>query len=249
MPTKPSSQQEKKDKGKGASGLSAARDGVKEACQRFFSLFRDEKVEEATIFPEPAAVIAEYQVLTKKIKRQNFIILGLLASIIFLFPVLRPIYKYQALGDDGKSSQRLVSLSMPNMTDQAVLSWAATSITEILTIGFGDFDRRILSQRPLFTPDGWEGFLKGIRQQNMVENFKLRQLVLTTAPANMPVIVGRGEDVDGLYKWLVEMPVIMTYTTNNNVTDRKRGIVRLTIVRVSPKQNPQGVGIKGWQLL
>lgn len=209
-------------------------------------MLNDDDGDEDCVTEDPAFV-AQYKALEKKVSRRSLLILGLLVLVVFLTPILQPIYTYDAM-DHEKKLRPLVSLSAPNLTDQAILSWSATSITEILTFGFGDFDQRILTQRPLFTSDGWSGFTKAIREQNMRENFKMRQLVLTTVPANMPVIVSKGEDEDGSYNWAVEMPIIMTYTTNNNVTERKRGIVRLTIVRVPPKQNVAGIGIKGWML-
>ncbi len=190
---------------------------------------------------------ARHAALCRRVQRRAWIIAGLLLLLVVLAPILRPIYNYETWAE-GKVLQPLAPLDVPNLTDQAILSWAATSITEIMTFGFGDFETRILGQRPLFTAEGWESFTKAIRAQNMRENFKLRQLVLTSVPANMPVIIGKGVDQEGQYKWLVEMPIIMTYTTNNNVTTRQRGFVQLTIVRVPPRESVMGVGIKTWKL-
>lgn len=205
-----------------------------------------------TLAEEPkedfAVMEARQAALIRKIGRRTFIILALLVVIIFLMPVLKPIYQYEALTPD-KEKQSLVALDMPNLTDQAILSWAATSITEILTFGFGDFDQRILSQRNLFTDSGWDAFTQAIRDQDMRSTFKLRQLVLTSVPADSPVLVSKGENEEKLYLWIVQMPVIMTYTTNNDVSTRKRKIVQLTIVRVPPSQNEAGIGIKNWELM
>ena len=72
---------------------------------------------------------------------------------------------------------------------------------------------------------------------------------MTTVPSNTPVIVSKGVDLDNEYKWIVEMPIIETYMTNNNVTSRKKEIVRLTIVRVPSEKNISGIGIKSWKLI
>ncbi len=212
-------------------------------------ILKDDEEEKEEVTDEEALLMGKAQNLAKKVRIQTYVILGFLGLIILLYPILKPIYRYQAIRPGDKTLQELVALSLPNMTDQALLSWVATGITEILTIGFGDFDTRVLSQKGLFTPNGWESFIKALRERNMREDFKLRQLVLTTAPANMPVIVNKGEDIDGLYKWIVEMPIIMTYATNDNVTEKRKSIARLTIIRVSPKQNKNSVGIEKWELL
>lgn len=209
--------------------------------------FLDENDTGKDIIENEAVAARRYRSLQRRVTIQSFVILGLLLALIVLIPVLQPIYQYEAI-TEKKETQPLISLSMPNLTDKAVLSWAATSITEILTFGFGDFDQRTISHRDLFTDEGWDVFTQAIREQNMRETVKASQLVLTSVPANLPVIVGKGEDKDQQFQWIVEMPIVMTYTTNNNVTKREKHIVRLTIVRVPPAQNVAGIGIKGWLL-
>ncbi|MFA6279434.1 MAG: DotI/IcmL family type IV secretion protein [Bdellovibrionales bacterium] len=204
---------------------------------------------------EPKAERIRFKKIISRVQRHMYIVLGLVFLNVLLAPLLRPTYQYIRLADDKKETP-MFSLLEPNQTDQAVLSWAATGITEIMTFGFGDFDQRILAQRKRFTDQGWQSFLDALIEQKMREGFKMRQLVLTTVPTDAPVIVSKGMEEDDeyngeekTYKWVVEMPVIMTYTTNNNVSSANKGIVRLTIVRVSGKQNPTGIGIKAWKFM
>jgi len=214
----------------------------------FLRPFFEEEPSRSGVFENEKIIAVRCKAIQKRVHIQTYLILTLVVLIFFLLPVLKPIYRYDAMRLN-EPSQPLMPLSTANMTDQAILSWAATSITEILTFGFGDFDQRMLAQRSSFTEEGWTSFTKAIRNQDMRTDFKMRQLVLTTVPANIPVIVGKGTDEKGEFSWIVEMPVIMTYTTNNNVASRQKGIVRLTIVRVPPSQNVIGVGIKAWMLL
>ena len=65
-------------------------------------------------------------------------------------------------------------------------------------------------------------------------------------PSNTPVIMGQGVNIDQIYQWNVEMPIIMTYATNNNVMRKDRAIVSLEIVRVPAEQSSSGIGIKAW---
>jgi hypothetical protein len=44
------------------------------------------------------------------------------------------------------------------------------------------------------------------------------------------------------------MPVIMTYTTNDNVTRHDQASITLTIVRVPASESPAGVAIQSWVL-
>jgi hypothetical protein len=141
----------------------------------------------------------------------------------------------------------LAPLLLPNLTSRAIISWSATSVTEIMTVGFGDFDRRILHQRARFTKDGWEAFVHGFLNAKIEEAFHHNQLVLTTIPADTPVITAEGENENHVYQWRVQIPVIMTYATNNNVSRPERGVIEITIVRVPYEESSSGIAIDTWR--
>jgi len=188
--------------------------------------------------------------LVRLVMKQSLSILVLVLLMVAGEIFLQPINTYfMRLPGKEKKSYPLIALTEPNLTDQAVLSWVVTSISEILTIGFGDMDKHVIAQHHRFTPDGWESFINTLRERNLREDFKMRQLVLTTVPANSPVIVGKGVDEDGDYTWIVEMPIIMTYATNNNKQSIKKSIVRVTIARMPSLENKAGMGIKMWKML
>lgn len=220
---------------------------AKKAQKEAFLFFRDD-VTVAEVHVDETAYAEKRKNLIRLIQRQGYAIFALLLLVIAILPFVHPINNYYTrVPGTEVQPETLVALDEPNTTDQAVLSWAATAITEIMTFGFGDIDERIVSQEDRFTPEGWDSFVKVLREQKMRSEFKMRQLVLTTVPADLPVIAAKGIDEDGDYTWVVEMPVVMTYTTNNNVSSDKREIVRLTIARIAAKGDKPGIGIKMWK--
>jgi len=212
--------------------------------------FLRDDVDVNTLRHDESDIYPKHKNLVRLVRRQSLSILFLVMVLIGGAVFSQPIYTYflRVPGTEPKITP-LIALTDPNLTDQAVLSWVATSITEILTFGFGDIDQRIVAQRHRFTPDGWESFISVLRERNMRQDFKMHQLVLTTVPSNSPVIVGKGLDPDGDYTWVVEMPIVMTYTTNNNKQSGKRSIVRVTIARMPSLENHAGIGIKMWKML
>lgn len=236
----PSAPQEKKPESKTHPFAQVSLEGLRQ-------FFRDDPPPDDLQIDEKVAW-TKFKNISRLVRRQSYIIIGLVFCVIVLLPVMQPVHKYEAVRPDMKK-RPLPSLSIPNQTDRSILSWAATSITEIMTFGFGDIDTRLLGERYRFTDEGWLSFVKGLYNQNIREKFKMQQLVLTTVPTDAPVIVAKGIDADKEYKWIVEMPVIMTYMTNNNVTQRDKGIARLTIVRVPTYKSKVGIGIKKWEFL
>jgi len=160
-------------------------------------------------------------------------------------PILRTVYLYYAV-DTSRHAMRLAELPMPNMTNQAILSWATKSITEIMTFGFGDYLPHLRAQQGRFTPEGWTSFVAAFDKMKLGQAFKDRQLVLTTVPSDTAVILSQGFNPKHVYEWKVEMPVVMTYATNDNITHKDSAIVDLTISRIPTSDNPEGIAIKIW---
>jgi|GEM_PF-543945 len=207
-------------------------------------LFVDEELSEG-IIADPADTIARHRRLVSLIRWQAVAIGVLVCVLILVAPALRPIMKYRALTPKGEYVD-LVPLSMPNLTNQSVLSWAANSVTEIMTLGFGDFEKQIYAQRERFTTAGWDSYIAALREKEVYTTFQQRQLVLTTVPSDTPVITSQGLDENKEYFWKIEVPIVMNYITNNEVTRKQNGIVKLTIVRVPGSENVNGIAIKSW---
>jgi len=201
------------------------------------------------IDPVPVDVVANEEKEKVRCERafrlitmQNYIIAGLSLVLVLGQPAFQPIYQYYAT--DGQNHLPLVGLTMPNLNNNAILSWAESSVTEVMTIGFGDFERQLLAQKTRFTPVGWNSFVKSFLGQHTDEKFRKNQLVLTSVPNGTPEILSQGVNPDHVYQWKIKIPVIMTYTTNDNVKKPQHALVTLTIVR--SKDTPGGVAIETW---
>lgn len=201
----------------------------------------------ADVAADEAATDERYKKLLQFVMLETVTIAVLSGIFLFAMPFFMPVYEYYAMNPQ-KQGVQLVALTMPNMTNRAILSWATTSITEIMTLGFGDFENKLGQQQIRFTPEGWDGFRNAFIKQKIGESFKQNQLVLTTVPSNTPVIVAQGVNENHIYQWRVQMPVIMTYATNNNITKHEKSVIDLTIVRVRAEQSPSGIGIDSWSL-
>lgn len=227
--------------------------------------------------PDHDEAIQRHQKLIQMIIWQGYAIIGLVVLILFLFPILRPTFLYSYYRSPVQKNplevlavaqqhpkempwneipfswdsppRRLAELSAPNITKESLLSWSATAITEILTLGFGQIDKQLIRHRRWFTNVGWQSYLTAIEKQGLREEFLTRQLVLTTAPSDMPLIAGEGLNEQNQYVWYVSMPVVMNFITNNNVKSRKDATVQLEIIRVDPKENPAGIAINTWTVL
>jgi hypothetical protein len=229
---------------KGAKPTTPAKVVKKTVPKKSSSFFSDDLILDE-IIPNEESERMRYARVLNVISLKTLIMAGLVGFLIITSPIYHTIYLYYALNPKGQTTQ-LVAITMPNMTNRAVLSWATSSVTGILTIGFGDFEKKLLAQKSRFTEDGWKSFALAFDNQKTGKTFLEEQLVLTTVPSDTAVIIGQGINEQGIYQWKVQVPIIMTYATNDNVTRKSKAVVTLTIVRVWPEESPAGIAIKGW---
>jgi hypothetical protein len=161
-------------------------------------------------------------------------------------PFFKPIYYYFTRTPEGKIDS-IWGLELPNLTNPAIASWAATSTTEVLSFGFGDIEQVSLLQKKRFTTPAWKSFVNVYENDSIIESFKKSQIAQTTVPTDVAVIKAQGVNKEHVYEWKVDVPIITTYIANNNVIKPVHGTIEMTIVRVSPNDNPAGIAIDIWR--
>lgn len=182
--------------------------------------------------------------LQRLIVVEAWVILGLIIMLIVAAPLFGTHNMYYAKLPSGKVAN-LTPMYMPNLTHQAVLSWVTTTVTQVMTYNFANFNQEIARNENKFLPGSWKQFVTALLEDESLTKFERQQQVLTTAPAGAAVIVSEGVE-DERYQWVVQLPVIMTYATNNNRSTVRRQVIELTVVRVSTLENPDGIAIKVW---
>lgn len=184
-----------------------------------------------------------YQSLLKIAIAQGVVVLVLAVLVVYkLFIEPTPV-RYFATTNDGRIMD-LKPLSEPSMTDAAVLSWTAQSAADVMTFSFLDYQRRLQNSASYFTSVGWEGFMKAIQDSRFLEGVQANQQIVTAVPFQAPVVVERGQNNER-YFWRVQLPLVVTYTSGDKKATKKQ-LLNLVIVRVSPLENPAGLGIEQW---
>lgn len=212
-------------------------------------LFRDDPPGERPL-AHPDQEQRRYARLTRRVSVQSVLLVVLVLVYLAAVPFFQStmVYYLRRIDQPIGTEQRVRGLNFPILTQAAILSWSTTAVTEIMTFNFADYNQRISLFSDRFLPESWGKFIEALLQQDTINKFKHFNLVLTAAPSAPPVIVSEGPDEEtGVYQWVVQVPVILNYVTNNNKSSRSRQVVELTLVRVSTLENPYGIAIKVWQ--
>lgn len=184
-----------------------------------------------------------YRNLVKLAIVQGLIILILIIALAITIAVSRPQDRFFATTADGRLI-RMIPLNESNMTDAAIVSWAARSASDVMTFGFHDHQRRLQDTSIYFTRRGWQSFTEALDRSRIIESVEQNQQVVTAAPQQAPVISQQGL-VAGIYRWIVDVPLVVTYQSGTAQQSSTLNI-RMVIVRVSTLDNPAGVGIQQW---
>lgn len=175
---------------------------------------------------------------------QAVVIIGLIFALTVYMTTSKPSDRYFATTADGRIMQ-LVSLDRPNMNTSALMSWATQAVSETMTFGYHDYQRRLQQSSRHFTRRGWESFASALQRAKIIESIQANSQVVTTEPRSAPTLENQGV-INGKYRWLLRLPIRVTYKSGATQARVDNLNVALVIERVPSLENPAGVGIESW---
>ena len=185
-----------------------------------------------------------YRTLVRIALVEGIAIVALIFTFIVFLNIYTPTRTYFATTEDGRVVP-MVPLSQANLSKPALLSWAAQGASETMTFGFHDYRRRLQESSRHFTRRGWGSFTKALQDSGRIEAITTNRQVTSATPRAAPTILAEGLMPNGVYRWEVEMPMLVTYELGKSRRSEPIN-VRLVIVRVPKLESSNGVGIDQW---
>ena len=171
-------------------------------------------------------------------------------AVVFLIAVValgvglyKPHDRFFATTSDGKLVP-MVSLDQPYLTTSAVLTWASQAANDVMTFGFHDYRRRLQDSAKYFTKRGWQSFTEALQKARIIESVERYQQVVTATPGGAPIVREEGL-VGGVYRWVIEMPLLVTFQSGSKTQNMKM-MLTMVVTRVPTLESPSGVGIEQW---
>ena len=141
----------------------------------------------------------------------------------------------------------LKSLSVPNVSTNTILTWAARAATDTYTYDFSNYTKKISELKQYYTDDGYASLLKALKSSGNFEEIKEAKLVVSSVPKRVPTIISEAKK-DGKHIWLVEIPLLIAY---KNASSQKQNtiLLQLLITRVPTELSATGIGISQIKIL
>ncbi len=171
---------------------------------------------------------------------QTVAILLLVGGLVTMALSAKVEFVYFATTTDGRVIN-IVPLNEHYISDGALVAWVADTSKRVLSLSFSDFRQRLQDVAYNFTPQGWETFMKALKDARILELIEERKIVTEMSIDAAPEIIKRGE-VNGVYIWVLQMPVSLVFK-GEQAPQAVKGNLRVQVSRVSTLQHPKGVGI------
>lgn len=165
---------------------------------------------------------------------------SLAANIWMLFNPVEP--QYFASTQDGRIIEIYPS-NQPYLRDSEAASWAAEAVKSALNLDFVHWRNQLTDAKAYFTPDGYENFIAALDEAGLIKSMVKRQLVFNVQLDAAPVILDSRVDVDNIYKWEIQIPILIT-AENSDADFSVRSIVTIRLIRVSTVVNNKGVQVQ-----
>ena len=175
----------------------------------------------------------------------NISVIALIMLICTLIYIINnpPAPKYFATFGDGRVVP-LVPLNMPNVSQAAMLQWANSAVVAVNTYDFFNYRQQLQAASQYFTDEGWQAYLNVLRLSRNLNAVVEKKLVVSAVATRAPVLVRSGL-IDGVYTWVVQIPIQVTYQSASEYNQQSQ-IVTVMVKRISTLINPDGIGITNY---
>lgn len=168
-----------------------------------------------------------------------FIGAGLMTSLVLLL-WSAPAAKYYASTTTGNVVP-IESLGSPVVTMPFVEQWSSLVVRSAYSLNFLHYPQQLKKARTFFTPEGWASFEAALKGSGYIAAIKQDKLSVSTV-VNGPVVMVNRYVSHGRYTWVVQMPLLVLYTSASQQIKRQF-YVTLTIKRVPELEVARGISV------
>ncbi|MBL8712057.1 MAG: DotI/IcmL family type IV secretion protein [Alphaproteobacteria bacterium] len=172
-------------------------------------------------------------------------------------------YPKEETGEQG-------DLSNPHRTPEEIVAWVQSLSTDMLTftskaaydrlteagasIAFEEVNTKLFRLKPKFTAKGWAEYAAYAQQSQIIDKVRNHEYSVTTIMNGNAAILDKGP-VEGVYRWLVRAPLMITYLLVNEKGEQQAvedGQFEVTMqLARGPQTGPEDPGllVEGWNVV
>lgn len=132
-------------------------------------------------------------------------------------------------------------LSDPFFDSDHVVQWSANAISQVFALDFAHWRQQLTNASANFTTQGWHYFIDSVKKNNNLATLKEFKMVSSAKVTGAPQVIRKGV-VGGRYTWMIQVPVIITYSGSaKDIT--QTAMVVMKVQRMNVVKYPQRIAI------
>ncbi len=147
-------------------------------------------------------------------------------------------------------------LSVQHMSAGELGGYLPSAIANALTFNQTNYKSVVADSEKYFTPEGYVQYVQFLTGANIEQALVAQDLQAGAFAEEEPLNINHGV-FDGVYKWVFEVPVTLSFTPRSAEGDiaaqgqplNRRFVLRAQMARVNDPKFPQSVKIELWQVL
>ena len=146
--------------------------------------------------------------------------------------------------DDAQTVDTHVSLALPVLPNQDVQEWVREIVPQIMTVSPTLYPTHIKTIPRYFTQAGWQQ-LQGQWNQAGIPQLMQNDYHMNAVVTEVPQIIAKGRR-DNVYRWIVDVPVLLTYTDVGQKAQSYALNLRIGITRIPMLPDSRLIAIESW---
>lgn len=134
---------------------------------------------------------------------------------------------------------------LPHRSPAHLAEWITTVSSEILTFEKSDYRSEMKDRKDRFDSNGLREYVAFLQERNIIKILEDGTFQVRSFVEEPPLLLNEGV-VDGRYRWLYEVPVMVSYMNKNMKTYKKADAVNQRIIlKIQIGRSADGSGVDG----
>jgi hypothetical protein len=159
-----------------------------------------------------------------------------------------PFAEQTAMIEDSVTDIESDAVTKAHRTRREMGIWIVESVSELLNLDQGNVRAVFNAAQPYFTDAAFRQYRAYLEAESLLSNIEAGQLTLGAIVDQTPQLMNEGV-IGGVYRWLYDVPVMMTHTPARGAAQTKSATLRIQLGRINDESNPDKMVIESWQML
>lgn len=138
---------------------------------------------------------------------------------------------------------KVINLQDPVLEPVSLLNWARDAAVLSFHYDYTNMNQWLTQYSTYFDVRGWFHYYQALKKSGNMEKVSHNKLTVSSTPLEPPKILWQGVDL-GIYKWRVEMPLLVQYETPEGKKIQQKLKITMSLRRTDESTGKQGIAIQ-----